>query len=124
MHGKAVMTRLVLRLVTEVTTNDERADAGFQTHSNDVLALLDCAPCATGSSGAKPREWLRRGYTQGHESVYCLWRRDDGGHYPCGLCSRNEVCFADVGACNTVASESSLSVLRDLAVEHASVRVQ
>ena len=67
------MTRSVLRLVTEVNTDDERADAGCRRTTRDnnmTLHLLGGAMVRESDFSVVTRK--------GVERCLCMWRRDDG----------------------------------------------
>ena len=104
LHGKAVVTRSVLRLVTEANADNERADAGYAAScgrasgtaatpaggSYDERSRNDNVTARPGT--VRPAGWDREsGFSvatrEDTERSVGLWRRDSGERYPCGSSS-------------------------------------
>lgn len=105
LHGKAVVTRSVLRLVTGANADDERADAGYAasgdgaTDTAFIASRLRITTSDPATTMRRPRwAWrAQRGWDResGFGVVACedterrlgLWRRDSGERYPYGWSS-------------------------------------
>ena len=82
MHGKAVVTRLVLRLVTEARPMTKGLTRVSQTHESDVFEAL-LGVCA--QQGRDRESGLSVATRESSERGFCLWQRDDGERDSCGF---------------------------------------